>query len=238
MIWIIGGTSETRELLEWISDMDYIVTVTTYAGVEALSGYNVLESRLDYENMLEFIAETKIKTIIDMSHPYAFEVSQNSSRAAAETGTSYIRFNRRKTANTEGRYFETEKELLGFLSHIEGTVFFTTGIKQIPLFESVRGGNRFIYRVLPTKFSIEACESAGVQLADIVASLGPFSKAYNMAMFQNYKADFVVMKDSGSNGGTEEKLAACRALHIEPLILGRADEAGASTIDEILERIR
>lgn len=68
MIWIIGGTSETGELLEKIhGHVDYIATVATYVGSEVLKGKNTLEKRLSYEDMLEFIDKENIKTIVDLS---------------------------------------------------------------------------------------------------------------------------------------------------------------------------
>lgn len=238
MIWIIGGTSETKELLKSMKRDDYVVTVTTYAGMELLKGYNAIESKMDLEEMEEFISKNEIKIAVDMSHPFAYEASGNGKRACKNAGIKYIRYKRERTAESYGMWFACLEDLKLYLSEAVGTVIFTTGIKNIPEFESVRGENRFIYRVLPTTFSIERCAESGVKMENIMAALGPFKVEFNMAIFHNYGADFVVMKDSGPHGGTAEKIEACRRLNIEPLVLERRDfEAGANTISEILEMI-
>src|SRR5699024_7717086 len=130
------------------------------------------------------------------------------------------------------------EDCYGYISHIKGTVFFTTGSKNIGDFEKLRGNNRFVYRILPAIESIEECKKHNIGLKDIVAVLGPFSKEYNKIMFKEYDVDYVVMKDSGHEGGTIEKLEACEDLGIMPIIIGREDEEGVNDLDLIEEKIR
>ena len=73
---------------------------------------------------------------------------------------------------------------------------------------------------------------------DIIAILGPFSKEYNKIMFREYKSDYVIMKDSGEKGGTTQKIKACEELGITPIIIGRKDEEGINSLDEIEQIIR
>jgi precorrin-6A/cobalt-precorrin-6A reductase len=54
-------------------------------------------------------------------------------------------------------------------------------------------------------------------------------------MFKDYKADFVVMKDSGIAGGTINKINACIKLGITPIVIQRlTEEKGIEDIDELL----
>ncbi|MBU4015323.1 precorrin-6A/cobalt-precorrin-6A reductase, partial [Patescibacteria group bacterium] len=57
----------------------------------------------------------------------------------------------------------------------------------------------------------------------------------NIAMFKEYKVDFVVMKDSGIAGGTAEKVKACQKLEITPIIIGRKPETGYTCIKSLAE---
>lgn len=240
MIWIIGGTSETGELLEKIHNrVDYIATVATYVGSEVLKGRNTRVKRLGYEDMLEFITSNNIKTIIDLSHPYAVEVSKNAKDASKNCNVEYIRFVREKTT-LDGENFirvNSMEQCLDYLKLAEGTVFFTTGSKNIVDFEKVKRGNRFIYRVLPSKFSIEECVENNIELKNIIAILGPFSKELNISLFKEYDVKYVVMKDSGDKGGTKEKLTACQKLNIKAIMIGREDEIGVSDIEKLVEMI-
>ena len=45
------------------------------------------------------------------------------------------------------------------------------------------------------------------------------------------------MKDSGDAGGTREKLAACEALNIKALILGRGNEEGINEFEEFKKEV-
>ena len=241
MIWIIGGTSETGDFIEKIEGkIEYIVTVATYAGMEVLKGKNVRVKRLDYGEMTQFIKDNNIKTIVDLTHPYAVEVSKNAEEVAADTDTEYIRYVREKAES--GLYndiitVDGIDQCKDYLKNITGTVLFTTGSKNIVDFESIRAENRFIYRVLPSIFSLEECVQNEIALKDIVAVLGPFSVELNMALFSEYDVDLVVMKDSGTRGGTDEKLLACKNMNIKAVMIGRKEEKGIYDIDELVELI-
>lgn len=242
MIWIIGGTSETSELVEKIHGLvDYIVTVATYVGMEVLEGKNTIVKRMNYEDMLLFIKSKDIKTVVDLSHPYAVEVSKNAKNSATQCNIEYIRFVRSKTILEDEEIIRVKDilECKDYLSSIVGSVFFTTGSKNIMDFEQIKGQNRFIYRVLPSKFSIDECVENNIDLKDIVAMLGPFSKYFNESMFKEYNADYVVMKDSGDKGGTIEKLIACKTLGIKAIMIERQceDEEGIDDIENLLEMI-
>lgn len=256
MLWIIGGTAETGELLKRISGQtSYIVTVATPSGKEVLQEKNhVIVARMDYRMMCDFIREYSIDTVVDVSHPYASEVTQNARRACQECEVRYLRYMRERSISPGVSNFNlTAKspisptnspvfvssiaECVEFLKRITGCVFFTTGSKNIKDFQEVRGQNRFVYRVLPTPSSIEECTKQHVEMKDIVALLGPISEELNVAMFKGYYADYVVMKDSGKTGGTPEKLNACRRLGIIPVIIGRVDEDGISDLETLVKMI-
>ncbi|ABW18569.1 precorrin-6A reductase [Alkaliphilus oremlandii] len=240
MIWMIGGTSEFREVMDRIGDVDHLIgTIATDGGKEFVNSNNIVMGRMGYNEMSGFIDRYKISTIIDLSHPYAKIVSANAKKIAKDKNIEYIRYIRKKADLTsKSIYLDSYEDCYEYLSHISGTVFFTTGSKNIGDFEKVRGNNRFIYRVLPALESIEECKRYEVQLKDIVAVLGPFSKEYNKVMFQEYGIDYMVTKDSGKQGGMEEKLEACEELNIMPIIIGREDEEGITDLNEIEQIIR
>jgi len=240
LIWIIGGTREAAELVQRIKgDAKYVITAATESEREFLNDKNLVVGRMDRIGMEAFIRKNSIYLIVDMSHPYSLEVTKNAKEVARKLNIDYIRYVRKKTKDTEGSiYLDSIEECQKFLRSVKGCVFFTTGSKNIKDFESVRGNNRFVYRVLPTIESIEECLKNRVKIKDIVAALGPFSKDLNAVMFKEYGADYVVMKDSGSEGGTYEKIQACRMLNIPAVIIGRYDEQGLESIEEVVKYIR
>lgn len=235
MIWIIGGTSEGRELVGRLRELDnYIVTIATEGGKEFLESERVYVGRLNKEEMIKFAIDNKITVIIDLSHPYAKIVSLNAKEISKELGIEYLRFVRNKSYYSDNVInLSSYEECYEYLQGIKGTVFFTTGSKNIGDFEKVKGDNRFIYRILPALDSIVECRKFEVKMKDIVALLGPFSIEFNKTMFNEYKADYVIMKDSGKKGGTLEKINACEDLGIKAIIIDREEEAGFYSLDSI-----
>lgn len=239
MIWIIGGTSEARKLVDNIKDLNnFIVTVATESGREFIDTDNLVVGRMSYEDMEEFIDENRIEAIVDLTHPFAKVVSANAKKIANSKKIDYIRYTRERSSYTYGISLNSYEEAYDYLKDIKGTVFFTTGSKNIGDFEKVRGNNRFIYRVLPALDSIKECIKYDIHLRDIVAVLGPFSVEYNRAMFRAYGVDYVIMKDSGSTGGPPEKIKACEELDVVPIIIRREDESGINTLEELESIIR
>lgn len=240
MIWIIGGTSESRELLNKIKDLDnYVITFATDSASEFVDSENLIIARKSYEEMLEFVDKKNISLIVNLAHPYATMVTENAKRVAKEKNIRYIRYLRERALDhSQGIYLNSYQEAYKYISKLKGTIFFTTGSKNIGDFEKVRRNNRFIYRILPAKESIDKCRKHNINLKDIVAVLGPFSKEYNKIMFKEYKVDYVVMKDSGNRGGTLDKIEACKELNIKPIIIGREDDEGIKDLDLIEKIIR
>lgn len=235
MIWIIGGTTETRELVDRLGEFnDYIVTIATEGGREFLNTDRILIGRLNKEEMKDFALSNNIHMIVDLSHPYAKIVSDNAKLVSKELNIEYYRYVRKRTDfNEDEIYLNSYEECYEFLSSVKGTVFFTTGSKNIKDFEKVRGDNRFVYRILPALESIQICNDNHIHMGDIVAILGPFSTELNKVMLTTYKADYCVMKDSGDVGGTLEKVLACRELGIKAIIIGRKDEEWSTDLETI-----
>ena len=240
MIWIIGGTSEAREIVDRIKDLsNYIVTIATDGGKEFVNSERLLVGRMNYQEMLRFCEKNKISLIVDLTHPYAKIVSENAKKVAKDLEIYYIRYMRDKIEpKINAIYLNSYEEAYDYLSTISGTVFFTTGSKNIGDFEKIRGNNRFIYRILPAMESIEECRKYNVQMKDIVAALGPFSKEYNKVMLEEYSPKYCIMKDSGQKGGTPEKLQACEELGIIPIVIGREEEENTKSLDQIEKIIR
>ncbi len=238
MIWIIGGTTEAGQVVKRIrGKVPYIVTVATTAGQAMLTDAHVRVARMDYAAMLDFIHANAIKVVVDLSHPYASEVSHSARRACRETDIRYIRFVRESSRPGNVLYVPSLEACLTFLKDVTGCVFFTTGSKNIPDFEQVRGGNRFVYRILPMSESLETCVKNHVAIRDIVALVGPISEALNATMFHEYQAEYVVMKDSGKVGGTPQKIAACQQLGIIPVVIGRPADDGFTNLTDVIDVI-
>lgn len=233
MIWIIGGTVETRHLIKKIK-RKYILTVATLDGGREFKEFKPVVKRMSLSEMICFIKQNKIDLIIDLSHPYAEEVTINAKQAARECNIKYLRYERSRSDLKGCRVFASYDECNSYIQNLNGIFLFTTGSKHIGLFEKNKQDRKYIYRILPSKLSIDECLKNGVDMDRIIAIKGPFSKEFNKAILKEYNIDYIVLKNSGKEGGVEEKIMAAKELNVVPLVIDRHEKESLN-LDEIAD---
>lgn len=226
-LWILGGTTEGRELLA----LDYpcVYTVATEYGAELAAGHphaEVRTGRLDGEAMRRLLRETPIVCVLDATHPYAVEVSRNACAAAREAGVRYVRVLRAETTLEEGTIVPSIAEAARFLAGREGNVLLTTGSKELEPFLVPELLSRIFVRVLPDPEVLARMETRGILSDHVIACQGPFSREANAAHLLQAGARYLVTKDGGPEGGMREKLDAAREAGVEVVRIARPQEEG------------
>ena len=87
---------------------------------------------------------------------------------------------------------------------------------------------RFFVRVLPLPGAITKCIDAGFSPSHVIGMQGPFTRELNEAMLRQVGAQWLVTKDSGTVGGTAEKLAAARDAGARCIVVARPAEGGGA----------
>ena len=227
-ICVFAGTTEGRELLEFLSSQPVAVTacVATEYGETLLSpaeNLTISAKRLTAEEMEALFKKEQFDMVIDATHPYASVVTENLSAACAATGTEYLRLLRSGAAAPEGAVFVSDiAGVVEYLNFVDGNILLTTGSKELSKFVSIRDfESRIFARVLPMEESLRLCQEAGLKPAHILAMQGPFSVEMNVAMLKSVDAKYMVTKDSGSKGGFDEKIAAAWEAGTRLVVIGR-----------------
>ena len=117
-----------------------------------------------------------------------------------------------------------------------GNILLTTGSKELSAFSEIER-ERLYVRVLPTGESIAACEKNGIPHRNIIALWGPFLKELNLALLRQFHISYLVTKESGREGGFDEKLAAAKEAGCLLIVIERPKEEGMS-LAEILEFLK
>lgn len=233
MIGLILGTSEGREILSLLNEYtsDILVSTATEYGGEILKNYKysyLNTNPLDLEGLVNLFKEKNISLLVDASHPYAIEISKNAIKACEELNIEYIRYERpsciEKFKNEE-KIIEVSDydELYDKLKNIKGNILNTTGSRNLNKILSMKIDNRIIHRVLPSVKVMQECINNGLDAGDIIAIKGPISYDLNCTFIKEYKAQAMLLKDSGIQGGTEEKLKSCVDNNIYGFIIGRKE---------------
>ncbi|WP_022749176.1 precorrin-6A reductase [Lachnobacterium bovis] len=240
-IVIFSGTTEGRNLSEVLAEhkVKHIVCVATEYGKMVMDDneyVEILNERLDKNQMINLFKNNNIDVVVDSTHPYAKIVTQNIKDAAAVAKIKYVRLKRdedfvaQKYKNQKNIHFvDSIEECVQNLSKVDGNILLTTGSKELHKFcqdDSIK--NRLIVRVLPGKESIEICDELGISKNKIIAIQGPFSYEMNSFFIKNYDIRVLVSKESGKAGGFDEKIKAAVDADIEVFVIKRPKESGMS----------
>lgn len=284
-IVIFAGTTEGRKLSEWLSEnkIFHDVCVATEYGEQILDSDKLLQyseetdggrlikyadihkGRLDLEQMEKFIKERNAETVVDATHPFAKEATENIKKAAENSGAAYLRLDRCAEGSDENEeqkydysvnsdkgmeadamkkdyeeiyFYNSTEDCIEALKNTEGNILLTTGSKELPKYAEEKGlKDRLIVRVLPGIESIEICEKCGIQGKNIIAMQGPFSKEMNLALIRSYDIKVMVTKDSGKAGGFDEKKEAAEEAGIPLYVIGRPDNSAGMSFEEVCKEL-
>lgn len=268
-IFLFAGTIEGKELAEALGGSGLSVhafTATEYGGTLLSEGLDrqapaggcvcISSERLDETQMGALMREESPRLVIDATHPYAVEVSENIRRAAQAAGIRVIRVQRPASADVEAKdtdapvkngasadpqahtgaqtagdqvvHVASAGEAAEFLAMVNGNVLLTCGSKELPAFAALDGYQERLYaRVLSTEQVVRECTALGFSGKHLIAMQGPFSLEMNRALIRHTKAEWLVTKESGVQGGFPEKAEAAALEGIGLVIIDRpADASG------------
>lgn len=230
MILLLGGTIDSREIAKELQlrSIDFITsTVSEYGKFLAEeNSENVVQEIMDKNRIISFIREKSISIVIDATHPFAKNVSENAIKATQECNIKYYRFERPGISlkkYSRAFFVESLQEASNKGAEIGGNVLLTIGSRGLnDLKELIKTKNVYA-RVLPEINSIQACENAGIKTGNIIAMQGPFSSDFNNLIIKEKNIDLMITKESGKAGGTIQKITSAEESGINLIIIKRPE---------------
>lgn len=240
-ICVFAGTTEGRELIEFLSTRSVRVTacVATEYGSTLLpesENLQVSARRLPVDEIRQMLSADRFDLVIDATHPYAQSITKSIEAACSATDTEYLRLLRAGSQlQADTVCVADTSSAVEFLQNTSGSILLTTGSKELPAYAALKNFSERVYaRVLPMDASLTACRDAGLKPAHILAMQGPFSEEMNLAMLRFTNAAWLVTKDGGAAGGFEEKASAAQKAGAKLLVIGRPEQReGISLSDTI-----
>ena len=224
---VLAGTEDGRELAAALMKRGHdilVSTLTSYgADLAQEQGLKVRFGAMDALSMAELVAGEGFVAIVDATHPYALQVKEVAKKACAERSIPYLRW-QRSSLDLETNSLIHWAANISTAAHIAAElgqrILLTTGSNALGEWISLAAlkDKKLFIRVLPTSEVLARCEGLGFRPNQIIAAQGPFSQAWDEAMFKQLRIDVVIAKESGKVGGTLEKVQACQRLNI-PLVL-------------------
>lgn len=259
---VFAGTTEGRQISEWLAaaGVETLCSVATEYGellVEKQPHLSVRQGRLLPEEMEQLLEAEGKPLVLDVTHPYAVAVSANIKTACEQAGCEYLRLirpslmrkNRKNEVSKEMTNTVTDKNAgktaeeivvvesveaaVNFLKTTEGSIFVTTGSKELAKFTALPDyRNRVYARVLATPEVVIQCTEAGFTGPHLICMQGPFSKELNLAMLHSIGASWMVTKEAGRAGGFEEKMTAAKEAGVKVVLIGRPQEQEGLSIED------
>lgn len=244
---VFGGTTEGRQLAEKLNlaKIAVVYCVATEYGKDMVlgdSGIDVRVGRLDGNQMRGLFEAENPDVIVDATHPFAEIVKKEIDSAVfSYKDTSFIRVCRDadEVDYTDCAFFEDVDSCEKALESTSGTIFLTTGSKELSAFcknEALK--ERLVVRVIPSIESIKICMDNGLTGKQIIAMQGPFSKAMNRIQLKETNAKIMVLKSSGKSSGEAERINAAKEEGVQCFIIRRpVDSSEGLSVEDAIKKL-
>ncbi len=249
-IFLIAGTEDGRKLAEFLLANGFKVTASVVSDygrklLENCAGIKINDRPLDENELEKILRAENFDMIVDASHPYAKNISENAISAAHTVKIPYIRYERAEISFEYEKIFPVDSYEAAAIkaAQLGKNIFLTTGSRNLKIFvesPALKDCNLTV-RVLPTAEVLAQCESLGLTPKQIFAMQGAFSTELNAEIFKHAGAEVIVTKNSGKIGGADTKIAAAKILNLPVVMINRPKifyPNLAKTFDEILSMLK
>lgn len=215
-ILLLGGTTEALRLARRLSPD----AVYSLAGLGRVPDDLPCQVRVGgfggAEGLAQFIRERGIELLLDLTHPYAAQISANAARAAELSGVTCWALRRpgwQAAAGDDWREVDDWSELVAALEDFRRPLF-TLGREPLEHLHEIPLHQHWTVRCLTAQ--------QAVPRAEIIGARGPFALDEERALFARLGTDVLISKNSGS-ASTEPKLQVARELGVPVVLLRRPE---------------
>lgn len=240
VIHVFGGTRDARLVCQAldVAGERYRLSVATETGSQ-LAGKitgEVVVGRMDADEMESYLTAHPVRWVIDASHPYADVLHRNVVEVCRRLHIPLTRYQRPSDIDV------IEHPLLHKVPSLEAAcavartlgprVLLTTGSKELAEYQQNLPGKHLLVRVLPTAAVLAQCEALGLGVEQVIAHCGPFSAGFNQALYELCQPDVVITKESGAEGGYQQKVAPSLALNIPCIVVCRPTAVAENAVQD------
>ncbi|MFO7642120.1 MAG: cobalt-precorrin-6A reductase [Candidatus Competibacteraceae bacterium] len=215
-VLLLGGISEAVKLARLLAPIhDVIYSVAGKGRMPDLPCRVRCGGFGGAEGLTVFLKEQEIELLIDATHPYAAQISQNAAQAARMADIPLWAYRRPAWCPEPGddwrpvaNWSETMKALRAFQRP-----FFTIGLEPLRHVAEIPSGQHWWVRCL-------AAEPSTSPFLTLICATGPFALENEQALLRDHRIDVLVAKNSGGRA-VAAKLTTARQLQIPVVMLER-----------------
>ncbi len=220
-VLILGGTGDAAELAAIVSVIPDIEVITSLAGRTLQPSAPLGRVRVGgfggSTGLAAYLCEQRIDLLIDVTHPFAAQISWNAAIAATEVGIPHLMLVRpawTKVAGDDWIEVESVEAAAKAIPVTAKRVFLTIGRQQLAPFA-------FLTEIWFLMRSIDPpAPDAATPNGKLLLDRGPFSLEQERQLLQYYQIDAIVSKNSGGDA-TYAKIIAARELGVKVVMVKR-----------------
>ena len=236
-VLLLGGTTEASALAQLMAQ-NAIDAVFSYAGRTDNPMEQPLPTRTGgfggIMGLADFIAAENITHVVDATHSFAAQISNNAVSACQMTNTPLIAFARAPWTAQAGDVWldvaDTEAAVAALPTN-PARIFLAIGRQTLAAF-AAQPQHFYLLRL------VDAPDAAfPLPNTEVVLDRGPFTVAGDLALMRAHAITHVIAKNSGGKGASA-KLQAARALQLPVIMIARpaiADRPIASNVAAVMD---
>ena len=215
-VLILGGIGEAVKLARMLAPVHAVIYSIAGKGrspdltcVVRVGGFG------GADGLAVFLRENDIELLIDVTHPFAAQISQNAAWAARLADIPLWAYRRpawQPEPGDDWRGVAGWSEMIAALREFRRP-FFTIGLEPLRHVAEIPAGQHWLVRCL-------AAEPSASPRLTLLCATGPFALEQEAVLLRDCRIDVLVAKNSGGVA-VEAKLAAARQLNIPVVMLER-----------------
>lgn len=236
-VLILGGTSEARKLGEHLAVDPRFAATISLAGRTSAPARQPLPTRVGgfggAEGLARYLAEDQIDALIDATHPYATQISQNAKTAADASGCPFASILRPEWTPTASDHWIDATDAADAAQKLgpkPRRVFLTMGRLELEAFADAPQ-HGYIARSIDAPGDLRLPPDL-----KLITARPPFDAEAEQALMRQEAIDIVVTKNSGSPE-TFGKIEAARTLRLPVIMIARPAKASGTPLRSINDAI-
>ncbi len=248
-VLILGGTGEAAVLATKIEQIPGVEAIASFAGrteqtraeINPVSSTNRVSTRTGgfggVNGLVDYLRSQQINFIIDVTHPFAAQISFNAAQAADECGIPRLMLVRPAWEKQPGDNWISVPNNQGAAEVLPGLaerIFLTIGRQELSAYAHLKDIWFLMRMIEPPAADVP------VPPGKLLLERGPFSLAQERSLLQEYQIGAIVSKNSGGNA-TYAKIIAARELGIPVVMVQRPpvpEGEKVADVDSVLEWLK
>ena len=232
-VLLLGGTAEARGLSHALDRAGFDLTVSLAGVTQAPARYGGRMRRGGFggaEGLAAYLDAERIGVVVDATHPFAAHMSHNAAEAAAARGVPLLQLVRPPwPARPTWRAAETLADAARLIRP-GARVFLATGAQSAAAFAARQDIVAHLRVIDRPQGAFPLAQGRWI------TARPPFTEAEERALFETYRIDTLVGRNSGGATG-QEKFDGAQALGLDVIVVARPElpqADRAQTIEEAM----